>query len=148
MRERTHLIGAALCAALGLATLSANAEQNYSRIEVQTGIDGNPFSFQPDSLQFEVGKPVELVIFNPGSFKHFFASKSLVTAVQTESVQVQGLKDGADYPKPEDLGNLVIEPGKKVIWRFTPAIAGEISDWHCSAPGHEETGMVGKISIK
>lgn len=134
--------------AVALAAFSSHGlAENFRQVEVQTGASGRPFTFFPDRLDFKVGEPVELVIANPGSFKHIFSSAALAAAVQTRSIEVLSIKDNTTVGKDLDLAALPIEPGTKVVWRFVPLLAGDVTDWHCSAPGHEETGMVGKIFI-
>lgn len=81
------------------------------------------FKFEPANLTGTAGQPFRVALQNAGSVVHDFTVKDL----------------NAASPK--------VQPGQSVTYEFTPSRAGTF-DIVCTEPGHEEGGMVGKLTVQ
>lgn len=82
------------------------------------------FAFEPAAITVPVGKPVKVTFTNPDTQEHDW--------------QVRDAGVTAD---------LKAEPGKDHEGTFTFPKAGTFV-FFCSLPGHEASGMVGKITVQ
>lgn len=81
------------------------------------------FKFEPANLTAKVGQPLRVTLQNAGTVVHDFTIKDL----------------NAASPK--------VQPKQSVTYEFTPSRAGTF-DIICTEPGHQEGGMVGKLTVQ
>lgn len=121
--------------------------------------------YEPESVAVKAGETVRFVIKNEGEFVHEFniGTPAMHAAHQEEMMMM--VEHGALEPdkinrakmkmdmgggktmEHNDPNSLLLEPGKsgEIVWTFTKATDLEFA---CNVPGHYESGMVGKLSIK
>ena len=94
-----------------------------NEIRSTSGIDGEEFSFDPETINVNVSETVKLVFENIGTIAHDFEIPDLEVVIQTTNSGNSG-----------------------EITFVAPSIAGSY-DFICSIPGHKEAGMVGKLVV-
>jgi uncharacterized cupredoxin-like copper-binding protein len=92
-------------------------------------IIGSEYHFEPDTLEFKVGVPVELVFENRGTTEHDFVIADMPIAGRDEA----GIHLYAWF-------------GDSATVTFTPTTAGEY-EIICSIVGHKEAGMTGRAIV-
>ncbi|GIW06886.1 MAG: hypothetical protein KatS3mg060_1691 [Dehalococcoidia bacterium] len=120
--------------ALGVASLLAAAALLVSACTGGGGGGGGNtisakrggFAFEPSTITVPVNQPVTLTFKNPDTQAHDWR------------VRGTGL--------PEEPA-LIADPGKEQTKTFTFPTAGEFQTY-CSLPGHEASGMVGKLIVR
>lgn len=141
--RRLHLLGGIPVLLLGLIVALARASdppQSSQPFTVPVGADGvqratvilDSYSYQPNHLVVEVGKPVELTLTSVTTFTpHNFIIKDPAGSLSIE----------------QDVG-----AGKTVVIKFTPTQAGTFPIY-CDKrlwpwPSHREKGMEGKLEVR
>lgn len=94
-----------------------------NEIRITSGIDGEEFFFNPETIQVNVSETVKLVFDNKGTIAHDFEIPDLEVVIQTTNAGNTG-----------------------EITFVAPSVAGSY-DFICSIPGHKEAGMVGKLIV-
>ncbi|MFL2640316.1 MAG: cupredoxin domain-containing protein [Dehalococcoidia bacterium] len=124
------LISFGLCLILSIAMITACGGSDSSsnvvdpnEIRITSGIDGEEFSFDPETINVNVSETVKLVFENNGTIAHDFEIPDLEVVIQTTNSGNSG-----------------------EITFVAPSIAGSY-DFICSIPGHKEAGMVGKLVV-
>lgn len=124
------LISFGLCLILSIAMITACGGSDSSsnvvdpnEIRITSGIDGEEFSFDPETINVNVSETVKLVFENNGTIAHDFEIPDLEVVIQTTNSGNSG----------------------EIIF-VAPSIAGSY-DFICSIPGHKEAGMVGKLVV-
>jgi uncharacterized cupredoxin-like copper-binding protein len=99
-------------------------------------------SYDPASIEVKQGEQIKFVITNGGALVHEFI------LADTEA----NLKHAAlmqKYPDMEhdDPNGKTVQPSghAEILWRFTKR--GEF-EFSCLIPGHRESGMLGKVTVK
>ena len=93
------------------------------QIRITSGIGGEEFSFNPETIDVNVSQTVKLVFNNTGTIAHDFEIPDLEIVIQTTNAGNTG-----------------------EITFVAPSAAGSY-DFICSIPGHKEAGMVGKLVV-
>ena len=98
--------------------------------------------YTPSSLQIKQGDTVRFVVRNNGKVMHEMVIGSLQEL--KEHAEVMKKHPGMEHEEPYMAH---VAPGKTetIVWQFTKA--GEFH-FGCLVPGHFESGMVGKITVK
>ncbi len=99
------------------------------------------FTFTPEPLTFEAGKPYKLEIVNVGMEKHYFTAEEFYRSVAFRKAQTSEGEFKAPYFKAVE-----VFPGDQVDLYFVPVIPGTY-DSICTIAGHEEAGMYGHIAV-
>ncbi|MFM7365741.1 MAG: cupredoxin domain-containing protein [Cuspidothrix sp.] len=137
---------------IGLVTIdisSATAEnlsnhllkQAPIEITVSLGNTDNELKFEPNRLEFAVGKRYNLKLKNPSSQKHYFTAKDFADAIWTQKVEAGNVEIKGN------IRELELKPGAEAEWIFVPVKAGKYA-LRCIIPGHTEAGMKGEIVIR
>lgn len=117
-------------------------------VNVSVGTEDGKLVFVPDHLEFERGNHYKLVLHNPSSDEHYFASDEFSTHIFTHKIEVAG-KDHKTLAEIHGSAHDVeIKPGTTVEWFFYPMRNAENMKLYCHKADHEEHGMVGTITIK
>jgi len=116
-------------------------------VRVQLGNAQDQLRFFPDSIRLEAGKLHRLILVNPSPQRHYFSSDRLAQSVYTRKVQVNGpggdaLAEIKGYVREVEVG-----AGATVEWWLVPVRTGTVSDLACTAAGHAEAGMKGRIVV-
>ncbi len=126
-------------------TYVANASDFVSAADWDTmqtvRVEMGEFSFSPENLTFEVGKPYKLEIVNVGAVKHYFTAEAFYQSVAFRKAQTSEGEFKAPYFKA-----IEVFPGDQVDLYFVPVIPGSY-DSICTIAGHEEAGMHGNITV-
>ena len=104
-------------------------------------VEMGEFSFTPENLTFEAGKPYKLEIVNAGTVKHYFTSEAFYQSVAFRKAQTSEGEFKAPYFKA-----IEVFPGDQVDLYFVAVIPGAY-DSICTIAGHEEAGMHGHITV-
>lgn len=124
------------------ADLSANVlQQTPTEITVSLGNANKELKFEPNQLNFQVGKRYKLLLNNPSQLKHYFTAKDFADAIWTQKVEAG---------KVEIKGNireLELKPNAVAEWVFVTLKPGKYG-LKCTIPGHTEAGMIGTITIR
>ena len=116
-------------------------------VKVSVGTADGKLVFVPDHLEFERGKHYKLVLTNPSSEEHYFASDEFATHIYSHKVEVAG-KDHKTLAEIHGaVHDLELKPGTTVEWFFYPMRNGENMKLYCHKKDHEQHGMVGTITI-
>ncbi|MBN3923848.1 plastocyanin/azurin family copper-binding protein [Nostoc sp. NMS4] len=116
-------------------------KQPAIEITISLGNSANELKFEPNHLEFEVGKRYQLQLNNPSQLKHYFTAKDFTDGIWTQKVQVEKVEiKGAIH-------ELELKPGGEAEWVFVPLKSGTYG-LRCTIPGHTEAGMTGEIAIK
>ena len=124
-------IGAAGCgtsgAKIGVREMTAHADTDgVQRVSVNV----HSFYFDPNRINVEAGKPVEITLhFKPIFTPHNFSCDSPEAGIQID----------------KSIGIISFKHTKRV--RFTPTKAGEY-DFYCGVDSHMKKGMTGKIVVR
>ena len=94
-----------------------------NEIRITSGIDGEEFSFDPETIDVSVSETVKLVFENNGTIAHDFEIPDLEIVIQTTNSGNRG-----------------------EVTFVALSIAGSYN-FICSIPGHKEAGMVGKLVV-
>lgn len=135
---------------LNVASISpvfaANAPQGLlkqpaTEITVSLGNSANELKFEPNHLDFTVGKRYNLRLINPSSVKHYFTAKDFADGIWSQKVEAGKVEiKGAIH-------ELELKPGAEAQWVFIPLKEGNYN-LRCTIAGHTEAGMTGEIAIK
>ncbi|MGV0101883.1 Copper-binding protein [Nostoc sp. DSM 114160] len=116
-------------------------KQPAKEITVSLGNAANELKFEPNHLEFEVGKRYQLRLTNPSQLKHYFTAKDFADGIWTQKVEAGKVEiKGAIH-------ELELKPGAEAEWVFVPLKSGTYG-LRCTIPGHIEAGMIGEIAIK
>ncbi|MEH2208908.1 MAG: plastocyanin/azurin family copper-binding protein [Nostoc sp.] len=116
-------------------------KQPVTEIPVSLGNSANELKFEPNHLEFEVGKRYQLRLNNPSQLKHYFTAKDFADGIWTQKVEAGKVEiKGAIH-------ELELKPGAEAEWVFIPLKSGTYG-LRCTIPGHTEAGMTGEIAIK
>ncbi|MEH1952075.1 MAG: plastocyanin/azurin family copper-binding protein [Nostoc sp.] len=116
-------------------------KQPATEITVSLGNAANELKFEPNHLEFEVGKRYQLQLNNPSQLKHYFTAKDFADGIWTQKVQAGKVEiKGAIH-------ELELKPGAEAEWVFVPLKSGTYG-LRCTISGHTEAGMIGEIAIK
>ncbi|WP_414516264.1 plastocyanin/azurin family copper-binding protein [Nostoc sp. PCC 9305] len=116
-------------------------KQPATEITVSLGNAANELKFEPNHLEFEVGKRYQLRLNNPSQLKHYFTAKDFADGIWTQKVEAGKVEiKGAIH-------ELELKPGAEAEWVFVPLKSGTYG-LRCTIPGHTEAGMTGEIAIK
>lgn len=110
-------------------------------ITVSLGNAANELEFEPNRLEFAVGKRYNLKLNNPSSQKHYFTAKDFADAIWTQKVEVGNVEIKGN------IRELELKPGAETEWVFIPIKPGKYP-LRCIIPGHTEAGMKGEIVIR
>jgi uncharacterized cupredoxin-like copper-binding protein len=110
-------------------------------ITVSLGNAANELKFEPNRLEFAVGKRYNLKLNNPSSQKHYFTAKDFADAIWTQKVEVGNVEIKGN------IRELELKPGGETEWVFIPIKPGKYP-LRCIIPGHTEAGMKGEIVIR
>lgn len=121
--------------------------------------------YEPESVSVRTGETIRFVIKNEGEFVHEFniGTPAMHAAHQEEMMMM--VEHGALEPDKlnrakmkmdmgggktmdhNDPNSVLLEPGEsaEIVWTFTKTADLEFA---CNVPGHYDSGMVGKLSIK
>ena len=99
------------------------------------------FSFSPENLTFEAGKPYKLQIANTGDVKHYFTAEEFYGAVAFRKAQTSEGEFKAPFFKA-----IEVFPDDQVDLYFVAVVPGTY-DSICTIRGHADAGMVGTITI-
>ncbi|MFN6529653.1 copper-binding protein [Nostoc sp. ChiSLP03a] len=116
-------------------------KQPATEIIVSLGNAANELKFEPNHLEFEVGKRYQLRLTNPSQLKHYFTAKDFADAIWTQKVEAGKVEiKGAIH-------ELELKPSAEAEWVFVPLKSGTYG-LRCTILGHTEAGMTGEIAIK
>ncbi len=104
-------------------------------------VEMGEFTFSPETLTFEAGKPYKLEIVNVGAEKHYFTAEEFYRSVAFRKAQTSEGEFKAPYFKA-----IEVFPGDQVDLYFVPVIPGTY-DSTCTITGHDEAGMHGHITV-
>lgn len=96
------------------------------------------YEFQPASVTFTIGIPVELTLVNEGTILHEFVTKALL------DLETDVVINGA-VAETRGIEEMELPPGTRATLRFTPKKAGEFS-YTCESrkpKSHLASGMTG-----
>ncbi len=105
-------------------------------------VELSDFSFAPERLTFQEGKPYKLEIINVGTVKHYFTAGEFYQIVAFRKAQDSSGEIKAPYFKAVE-----VFPGEQVDLYLIPTEAGTYGSL-CSITGHEEAGMHGTIVVE
>ncbi len=105
-------------------------------------VELSDFSFAPERLTFQAGKPYKLEIVNVGTVKHYFTAGEFYQIVAFRKAQDNSGEIKAPYFKAVE-----VFPGEQVELYLIPTEAGTYGSL-CSITGHEEAGMHGTIVVE
>ncbi|MFN6475607.1 plastocyanin/azurin family copper-binding protein [Nostoc sp. DedQUE07] len=116
-------------------------KQPAKEFTVSLGNAANDLKFEPNHLEFEVGKRYQLRLNNPSQLKHYFTAKDFADGIWTQKVEAGKVEiKGAIH-------ELELKPSAEAEWVFVPLKSGTYG-LRCTIPGHTEAGMIGEIAIK
>ena len=104
-------------------------------------IEMGEFTFTPQALIFQAGKPYKLEIVNVGATKHYFTAEEFYRSVAFRKAQTSEGEFKAPYFKA-----IEVFPGDQVDLYFVPVIPGTYHSI-CTITGHVESGMDGHITV-
>ena len=104
-------------------------------------VEMDEFTFTPETLTFEVGKPYKLEIVNIGTVKHYFTAEEFYQSVAFRKAQDSSGEIKAPYFKA-----IEIFPGEQADLYLIPTKAGTYESI-CTIAGHQEAGMVTKLVV-
>lgn len=113
---------------------------NWDEVETVTFKLGE-FFFEPNEVTLEVGRTYVLEVSNSGTIKHEFTASDFYRSVALRKVQ-----DATGEYKVPYLAEVEVFPGQQTDLYLIPTQAGEYK-LVCEIEGHEESGMVGKITV-
>ncbi len=132
-----------LLVCLGFINTNAAEAANQSvatEITVSLGNSANELKFEPNHLEFQVGKSYKLRLTNPSDQKHYFTAKDFADGIWTSKVEAGKVEiKGAIH-------ELELKPKGEAEWVFIPLKLGSYT-LRCPIAGHTEAGMTGKIAI-
>jgi uncharacterized cupredoxin-like copper-binding protein len=99
-------------------------------------------AYTPPSIEVERGEQIRFVIRNVGEDDHEFL-------LATTEENLNHADDMKKHPHMEhdDPNAVRLKPNKsaEIVWKFTKSGTFEYS---CLIPGHRESGMIGKVTVK
>ncbi len=116
-------------------------KQPATEVTVSLGNSANELKFEPNYLEFEVGKRYQIRLTNPSQLKHYFTAKDFADGIWTQKV------DAGKVEIKGAIHELELKPGGEAEWVFVPLKSGTYG-LRCSIPGHTEAGMTGEIAIR
>lgn len=98
--------------------------------------------FQPATVTVSKGETIRFNIKNSGQLKH-----ELTLGTMEELKEHAAVMQKHPEMEHDDPNAVTVEPGqtKTLTWKFTK---GGTFDFACLIPGHMESGMKGKISVR
>ena len=105
-------------------------------------VEMSDFSFTPEKLTFQVGKPYKLSVVNVGAEKHYFTAEGFYVSAAFRKAQDNSGEIKAPYFKAVE-----IFPGEQADLYLIPTKVGAY-DSLCTIAGHEEAGMFGTIVVE
>ncbi len=98
--------------------------------------------FKPEKIEIKQGETVRFVVKNSGMLKHEMVLGTL--AEMKEHAKVMAKFPNMEHADPNAVS---VDPGKtgEFAWKFTRT---GTFDFACLLPGHFESGMKGRISVK
>jgi len=116
---------------------------DWDKMETIT-ISFDEFSYEPDEIVFQAGKPYKLVLKNLAEKKkHYFTAPEFYKAIATRKVQSN--KDG-EIKAPYFTALELMVNGQLDLY-FVPVTKGEYPVY-CTFDGHRDEGMEGKLIIQ
>jgi uncharacterized cupredoxin-like copper-binding protein len=106
------------------------------------GLTVASFSFTPDSLAFQRGKPYKLHLVNQSSDDHTFNSKTFFQAIAVQKLMKQGVETPMSAPDGFDLA-----AGEQADLTFVAVTPGAYK-FYCNKFMHDMLGMTGTITIQ
>jgi uncharacterized cupredoxin-like copper-binding protein len=99
-------------------------------------------AFAPNRLDLKRGEQIKFVITNGGALTHEF-----VLADANDNLKHAALMQKYPDMEHDDPNGKTVQPGghTEILWRFSKK--GEF-EFACLIPGHRESGMLGKITVK
>ena len=133
-------------------------------IEVRMG----DIFFKPKAMEIKAGETVRFVLKNDGALLHEFnLGKAASHAAHQKEMAAMFLKGSLSPSGAHDMSNMghamggmkmvgmehddpnsvLVEPGarEELIWTFSAATELEFA---CNIPGHYQSGMVGKVTVR
>ncbi len=109
---------------LVLNTTSAEGEESDQDVDRSIELIGKEYKFEPNELEVQAGRRIEIVFRNEGTIAHDFHIKEL------------------------DFKTEPIQPGNQTAYTFTAPESDTTIQFACKVAGHEPAGMKGKIVVK
>jgi len=122
-----------------LAKALAGADWSKMETVTVTMID---YAFSPSPIILKEGVPTRLALKNDGKEAHYFVSEQFFKVIATRKIQGSDGEIKAPY-----FTAVEVYPGKMLEWFLVPAQKG-VYDLRCTAKGHAEHGMHGKIEVR
>ena len=133
----------------------ANSHDKHDHKTYSAGEPGDPkkpartievkmseMAYTPLSIEVERGEQIRFVIRNVGEDDHEFL-------LATTQENLEHAEDMKKHPHMEhdDPNAVRLKPNKsaEIVWKFTKSGTFEYS---CLIPGHRESGMIGKVTVK
>ncbi|MEH2257667.1 copper-binding protein [Nostoc sp.] len=111
-------------------------KQPATEITVSLGNSANKLKFEPNHLEFEVGKRYQLRLTNPSQLKHYFTAKDFADGIWTQKVEAGKVEiKGAIH-------ELELKPSPEAESVFVPLKSGTYG-LRCTIPEYTEAGMTG-----
>lgn len=121
--------------------------------------------YEPETIAVKAGETVRFVVKNEGEFVHEFNIGTPAMHAAHQEQMMMMVEHGALEPDKinrdrmkmdmgggktmdhSDPNSVLLEPGEssEIVWTFTKTAELEFA---CNVPGHYDSGMVGKLSIK
>ena len=122
-----------------LAKALAGADWSKMETVTVTMID---YTFSPSPIILKEGVPTRLALKNDGKEAHYFVSEQFFKVIATRKIQGSDGEIKAPY-----FTAVEVYPGKMLEWFLVPAQKG-VYDLRCTAKGHADHGMHGKIEVR
>lgn len=122
----------------------ADAADADRTVEIDADDD---FTFDPDSVEVEVGEIITFKVTNIGNLEHDFTLGD-EAAQQEHADEMAAMDDDEGHMDHDDMVNAMTLPSgetHELTWKFTEP--GEFI-MGCHTPGHYESGMRGTITVK
>ena len=133
-------------------------------IEVRMG----DIFFEPKAMEIKAGETIRFVLKNDGALLHEFNlgkaashaahQKEMAAMFQNGTLSPTGAHDMSNMGhamggmkmvgmEHDDPNSVLVEPGarEELIWTFSAATELEFA---CNIPGHYQSGMVGKVTVR
>ena len=135
------LFASSATSAEGPDLAKALAGADWSKMETVT-VTMTEHAFTPSLIVLKEGVPTRLVLKNAGKEAHYFVAEQFFKGIATRKIQGSDGEIKAPY-----FTAVEVYPGKMLEWFIVPAQKG-VYDLRCTAKGHAEHGMQGKIEVR
>ena len=135
--EADHAVGTYVANAGDFAGKAAADWDNAEVVRVEM----TEFSFTPNELTFEAGKPYVLQLTTVGTVKHEFTAHEFFPSVAWRKAE-----SGQSEVKAPYFTEIEVFPGQQVDLYFVPVTPGTY-ELVCEIEGHLEAGMQGTITV-